>query len=73
MGNKTVQFSVRMSVSMRQRIEELAAKERRSLANQILCLLETALSGESAFETETGALNLQATESDPSALSACAH
>lgn len=73
MASKTAQFSIRIPVSVRLQIEELAAKEHRSLANQILCLLETALSAKSTSATKTGARHPQEIESGPSATSASVH
>jgi len=40
---KTSQVGIRMPLSLRATLEEMAAKEHRSLSNQILFLLETAI------------------------------
>lgn len=40
---KTSQVGIRMPLSLRATLEEMAVKEHRSLSNQILFLLETAI------------------------------
>lgn len=53
-GNKTVAITVRMPESVKDRIYDLAQKERRSINSEIVHLLEASLSAQSPAPKKAG-------------------
>lgn len=60
---ETTQFSIRLPVEMKDSIKRLADLQRRSLSNQILCLLTNALLAESKSEQASVSRHQQEIES----------